>query len=62
MKQFLTNKVHFNLEDIMIFDGKKTTTIESELNKVLNNHYMKKYCLVKKQKVLHVKDVSNAKL
>ena len=40
IKLFLTNKVHFNHQDFMIFDGKKIVTIESELNYVLYNHYI----------------------
>ena len=45
MKPFLTNKGHFNHQDIMIFDSKKIITNETELVEVFNNHHMK-YSLV----------------
>ena len=39
MKPFFTNKGHFNLQDIMIFDGKKIKTNETDLNEVFSNNY-----------------------
>ena len=38
IKAFLTNKGHLNHQDIMIFDGKKLITNETELIEVFNNH------------------------
>ena len=40
IKPFLTNKGHFNHQDIMIFDGKKIIINETELVDVLNNHHV----------------------
>ena len=40
MKPFFTNKGHFNLQDIMIFDGKKIKTNETDLNEVFSNNYI----------------------
>ena len=40
IKPFLTNKGHLNHQDIMIFDGKKIITNETELVEVFNNHYI----------------------
>ena len=37
IKPFLTNKGHFNHQD-MIFDGEKIITNETELVEVFNNH------------------------
>ena len=38
IKPFLTNKGHFNHQDIMIFDGEKIITNETGLVEVFNNH------------------------
>ena len=40
IKPFLTNKGHLNHQGIMIFDGKKIITNETELVEVFNNHYI----------------------
>ena len=40
IKSSLTNKGHLNHQDIMIFDGKKIITNETELVEVFNNHYI----------------------
>ena len=40
IKPFLTNKGHLNHQDIMIFDGKKIITSETELVEVFSNRYI----------------------
>ena len=40
IKAFLTNKGHFNHQDIMIFDDNKTITNGTEQVEVFNNHYI----------------------
>ena len=40
IKRFLANKGHLNHQDIIIFDGKKIITNETELVEVINNHYI----------------------
>ena len=62
---FLTNKGHLNHQDIMIFDGKKIITNETELVEVFNNHYInivEKSSGKKSRHVAHDNDIENKRI
>ena len=62
---FLTNKGHLNHQNIMIFDGKKIVTNETELVEAFNNHYIntvEKSSGKKSRHVAHDNDIENKRI
>ena len=59
IKPFLTNKGHLNHQDVMIFDGKKLITNETELIEAFNNHYINISSLIYKNRQVKNQDMSH---
>ena len=65
IKPFLTNEGHLNHQDVMIFDGKKIITNETELVEVFNNHYINKVeksSSIKSRHVAHDNNIENKRI